>query len=236
MSLLLKLLIIAALGTGLYFFASSSFFNVKSLAVEGNSYYSEDEILTMADCKAGGNIFWGTGIGEAKKRLREDPYIKQVKIKRLLPDRVLIEIEERKEAGAVIYGDEFIIIDGEGTVLRKTGTEPRLPLIQGLTVSRLDEGAALEAEQHVRLRQILELIETMEASDMYFKRIAVSEAGIKAYVLDSLICSGTPKSIIEAMEKGNLQKSIKALFDRNIQRGTIKVSGDDYISFSPAFD
>ena len=56
-SLLVKLLLTAAICTGVYFFASSSFFNVTSFEVSGNSYYSEDEILTMGNCKTGGNIF-----------------------------------------------------------------------------------------------------------------------------------------------------------------------------------
>ena len=71
---------------------------------------------------------------------------------------------------------------------------------------------------------------------MYFKSIEISEAGVKAYVLDYLVCVGTPQNITQAMETGNLQKAISKLFSENIERGTVKVSGDEYISFSPAFD
>ena len=59
-SLWVKLLLIVAVCAGLYFFASSSYFNVTSFQVEGSTYYSEDEILTMGNCKTGGNIFWGS--------------------------------------------------------------------------------------------------------------------------------------------------------------------------------
>ena len=35
------------------------------------------------------------------------------------------------------------------------------------------------------------------------------------------------------MEKGELQKVVASLFADGIERGTIKMGGDNYISFSP---
>lgn len=235
-SLWVKLLIFVVVCAGLYFFASSSYFNVAEFEVEGSTYYSEDEILIMGDCKTGNNIFWGSSIGDIKDRLEKDPYMADVKIKRILPDKIKIEITERVQVGAVVYGDNYVVIDKDETVLRKTEVDPQLPLIKGLTISKIEVGMPLEVEEKVKMRQIMDMIASMNETDMYFKTIEISDAGVKAYVLDYLVCSGTPQNITEAMETGNLQKVIKGLFDINIERGTVKVSGDDYISFSPAFD
>ena len=235
-SLWVKLLIFIAVCAGLYFFASSSYFNVAEFEVEGSTYYSEDEILIMGDCKTGNNIFWGSSIGDIKDRLEKDPYMARVKIKRILPDKIKIEITERVQVGAVVYGNNYVVIDKDETVLRKTEVDPQLPLIKGLTISKIEVGMPLEVEEKVKMRQIMDMIASMNETDMYFKTIEISDAGVKAYVLDYLVCSGTPQNITEAMETGNLQKVIKGLFDINIERGTVKVSGDDYISFSPAFD
>ena len=235
-SLWVKLLIFVVVCAGLYFFASSSYFNVAEFEVEGSTYYSEDEILIMGDCKTGNNIFWGSSIGDIKDRLKKDPYMADVKIKRILPDKIKIEITERVQVGAVVYGDNYVVIDKDETVLRKTEVDPQLPLIKGLTISKIEVGMPLEVEEKVKMRQIMDMIASMNETDMYFKTIEISDAGVKAYVLDYLVCSGTPQNITEAMETGNLQKVIKGLFDINIERGTVKVSGDDYISFSPAFD
>ncbi len=236
MSPLVKLLIVIALGVGLYFFASSSFFDVTEFEVKGNVYYSEDEILTMGNCKTGGNIFWGSGCGDIKKRLEKDAYMEKVKVKRILPDKISIELTERTQIAAVVYGENYVVVDAGGTVLRKTEAEPELTLIYGLTISKLEVGQLIEAEQKVLLRQTLEMLDIMSKSDMYFKKIEISDAGVKAYVLDYLICKGTPQSIMKAMEEGNLQKVVKGLFDINIERGTIKVSGEEYISFDPTLD
>lgn len=233
---LIKLLILIVVGVGLYFFASSSFFDVTEFEVKGNSYYSEDEILVMGNCKTGGNIFWGSNCSDIKSRLEKDAYMEKVKVRRILPDKISIELTERKQIAAVVYGDNYVVVDGSGIVLRKTQVEPQITLLQGLTISKLEVGQTIEVEQKVQFRQIMEMLEIMEDSDMYFKKIEISEAGVKAYVLDYLVCSGTPQNLMEAMQKGNLQKVVKGLFDINIERGTIKVSGGEYISFSPEFD
>jgi len=235
-SLLAKLLITIAVLTGLYFFASSSFFNVTSFEVTGNSYYDDDEILTMGNCKTGGNIFWGTGCGDIKARLEKDAYMQKVKVKRILPDKIRIELTERKQTAAVIYDDNYAIIDGNSVVLRKSSVEPQIPVIHGLTISKLEIGQTIEVEEKVRFRQVMDIIKVMEEYDMYFKKIAISESDVKAYVFDNLVCQGSPGDIIEAMEEENLQKVIRSLLDDEIERGTIKVSGDEYISFSPEID
>ena len=233
LSLLLKLLITVAVLAGLYFFASSSYFNVTSFEVSGNSYYTEEEILIMGGCQTGGNIFWGSDVGQIRERLERDAYMEKVKIRRALPNTIKIELTERKQVAAVVYDDNYAVIDEDGLVLRKSSVAPHLPLIQGLTISRLEVGQKLEVEESVRLRQVMEIVKVMEDYDMYFIRIAMSESDVKAYVFENLVCQGSPKDLIEAMEKNELQKVIRKLLDDKIERGTLMVSGDSYISFSP---
>ncbi len=231
-----KFLIVVITGVVIYLFASSSMFDVKSFEVTGNSYYSDDEIITMGNCSTGGNIFWGSNVGDIKNRLEKDPYMEKVRVKRVLPDKIRIEITERTQVAAVVYGENYVVIDSEETVLRKTEVEPQLTLIRGLTISGIEVGEPIEVEEKVSMRQIMDLITSMKENDMYFKAVELYEAGVKAYVLDNLVCEGTTQSITEAMTSGNLQKTIIKLFDSNIERGTINVSGDEYISFSPELD
>ena len=136
LSLLLKLLITVAVLAGLYFFASSSYFNVTSFEVSGNSYYTEEEILIMGGCQTGGNIFWGSDVGQIRERLERDAYMEKVKIRRALPNTIKIELTERKQVAAVVYDDNYAVIDEDGLVLRKSSVAPHLPLIQGLTITR----------------------------------------------------------------------------------------------------
>ena len=217
-------------------FLSSPMFDVKTYQIEGNSYYTDDEILVMGNCQTGGNIFWGSGVGEIKKRLSKDTYMEEVTVKRSLPDTLIIQITERKQTAAIIYGDEYVVIDSNVIILRRTDVEPKSPVIQGLTISKLKVGQEIETEEKVLLRQTLELLNSMEEGDLFFKRISISDLQIRAYIYDSLICEGTPENLMEAIESGKLQLVIQELLDRDIERGVIQVSGEDYISFSPKID
>ena len=44
------------------------------------------------------------------------------------------------------------------------------------------------------------------------------------------------ENLLEAIDSGKLQVVIQELYDREIERGTIQVSGGNYISFTPKID
>lgn len=231
-----KILIFLIICGAVIFLLKASLFEVKNYVVDGNNYYTDEEILVMGNCQTGGNIFIGTDCKDILKRLEQDPYMAEVKVKRVLPDTIKIEIDERMQVGAIVYGEKFVVVSADGTVLRKTSVEPKLTILKGLTISKLSVGEPVEAEEKVLLRQTLETLKVMIGNNMYFKEIELSEGEIKAYVLNSLICQGTPENIMKAMKSNDLQLVVQELFERKIERGTIKVSGDGYISFSPKID
>ena len=223
--------ILAAAGV----FLSSGFFAIENIEVEGNVYYSDDEVINIAAAKTGGNLFWEAGTGEIKDRLKEDPYFAQVKVKRKLPDTLVIEVEERKQIAAIVYGDKYIVIDRKGTVLRKSDVDPKVTLLTGLTVSKMKRGEAVGAEESAVLSNTLNMLETMADGDIYFKKIDVSKTVIKAYIYDTLLVKGTPKQMAEAIEDGDLQKVVNNLFKNDTTRGTINLGNGSYMSFSPDF-
>ena len=232
----MKLGVFLIIAGAVVFVLKAPFFNVKTFQVEGNSYYTDEEILVMGNCKTGGNIFIGTDTGDIRSRLEKDAYMASVKVKRVLPDTVKIQLDERKQTAAIVYGEKYVVVDDEGVVLRKTGVMPEITVLKGLTISKLSVGEKVEAEEKVLLRQTLQMLSVMEKSNMYFKTIELSEGEIKAHILDNLICQGTPENIMKAMEKDSLQLVVQELFDRKIERGTIKISGDRTVSFTPKID
>ncbi len=235
-SLLGKLLAFIGIITGLVIIASTSYFNVKAYDITGNSYYSDEEIIVMGNCKTGGNIFWGINLKDIETRLEKDAYMESVKVKRVLPNKISIELDERKQVAAVVYGQHYVVIDSDGIVLRNTEVDPKVTHVHGLTISKIEVGQPIEVEEKVKLRQTLEMLSTMESQDMYFVKIQMTEGGVDAYVLENLVCKGTPQNIMEAMKTKNLQKVVVGLFDLKIERGTINISGGDYISFNPSID
>ena len=120
----------------------------------------------MGKCNTGGNIFIGIDTGDIRSRLEKDAYMSSVKVKRVLPDTVKIQLEERKQTVAIVYGEKYVVVDGDGVVLRKTGVMPEITVLKGLTISKLSVGEKVETEEKVLLRQTLQMLSVMEKSNM----------------------------------------------------------------------
>lgn len=223
--------VLAAVGV----FLSSSVFAVKTIQVEGNQYYADDEVINMAGARTGVNLFLEAKSSEIRDRLLDDPYFVDVKVRRKLPGTLIIEVEERLQIAAITYGDAYIVIDEEGVMLRKTSVDPKLTLLTGLTVSKLKTGEKVEAEESATLDSTLQMLTAMKDGDFFFKKIDVSQVIIKAYIYDTLVVKGTPKQMMKSIESGNLQKVVNKLIKSDIKRGTINLGDHNYVPFSPDF-
>ena len=74
---------------------------MKSIEVEGNHYYKDNEVINLAGARTGVNLFWGISTGDLKDSLSKDPYFAEVKVKRELPSTLVIEVVERQQIAAI---------------------------------------------------------------------------------------------------------------------------------------
>ena len=229
----LRFCIFCALIFGLYYFLNSDFFAVRKFEVTGNQYYTPAQIIEMSGLQSGVNLFFETKTRPARNALLEDPYIRLAEIKRKPKDTIQIVIEERREYAAVPYGEQFVLIDREGTVLRVADEEPALPILGNMTITEMTPGKALQVEQAYLLTDTLSLLNLVEENDIYFKRIDFSTVIIRAYIYDDLYCEGAPANIRDNM--ASIQKLLPELYKEEITRGVIRVGTDNYLSYSPSY-
>ena len=227
---LLRFIVLVAFATGMYFFFTSSLFDIQQLTVDNNSHYTEEQVISLAGAKTGENLFEAS-LSQMKEKLLADPYMKNVKLKRKLPAEVVIIVEERKEDAAVPYGNKYIIIDNEGMVLRIADQEPALTLLLGMTIKNMEPGTPLEVEDNTALTDTLKLLEAVKEHELFFKKIDISSIMIKAYIYDQLVCEGKPDDILDNLD--SLQEVLYDLYTKGIERGVIKMGSDKYFSFSP---
>lgn len=227
---LLRFIVLVAFATGMYFFFTSSLFDIQQLTVDNNSHYTEEQVISLAGAKTGENLFEAP-LSQMKEKLLADPYMKNVKLKRKLPAEVVIIVEERKEDAAVPYGNKYIIIDNEGMVLRIADQEPALTLLLGMTIKNMEPGTPLEVEDNTALTDTLKLLEEVKEHELFFKKIDISSIMIKAYIYDQLVCEGKPDDILDNLD--SLQEVLYDLYTKGIERGVIKMGSDKYFSFSP---
>lgn len=215
---------------------STSIFDIKTIRVRGNHYYSEKQVITLSDAKTGVNIFWGAGDSKIKNRLREDPYFEDVSIRRRLPSTLVIKVKERKQIAAVEYGDKYVVIDPKGVVLRTGKIDPKLTLISGLKIREMKKGQLLKVKQSKSFEKTLKMLEAMEKGDIFFKKTTFEEgqnANIRAYILDNLVVRGKPEYVMKRLNSGDLQKVVNNLVQKGNAKGTIHIDKNNFITFSP---
>ena len=89
---------------------TSSIFDIKRISVNDCRYYTKEQIIEKSGIKAGNNMF-KTSTRRASEKLLEEPYIKEVKIKRKPPSVVEISILERREFASVPLSKKYAVID-----------------------------------------------------------------------------------------------------------------------------
>ena len=228
-----KIFIILGVIIAVTAFSLSSFFTVDTIDVQGNKYFTDEEISNMAHASTGQNIIYKLNKGNMLNYLEKNPYIEEARVYRKLPSTIVINVKERIQIAALTYGDQFLIIDNKGTLLRITKTKPKLTIVTGFKVKKVKLGEPVEVNIPDLFKELLSLLKSMEAGDVYFTKINITELFITANVYDSLVVKSKYKDLKDNIDKGRLHKVLDELFKRNIKRGTITISSDGYASFTP---
>lgn len=160
--ILIFYLLIGFLGWNFFnYIFSSNFFNIEEVIIKGNDYLSEDEIFSKSQIKLSVNIF-KLDLKKSIDSLKQEPWIREVEIKRVIPDKIIISLKERKAAAIVHIGEEYFSSTKEGIVLSKIDRsegEFNLPLVLGLEIDKIITGEIIEKPE---FRAALESINSIE--------------------------------------------------------------------------
>lgn len=90
---------------------SSDFFTTRHIDVAGNTRLTRDMVLQLGGISEGDNSL-AISIADVERNLRDTPWVEEVSVKRLLPDRFIIKIKERmpsfwvRKDGTLYYANE----------------------------------------------------------------------------------------------------------------------------------
>ena len=165
-----KFLLAACLGTGMYLGVKKGIawlilknpdYNVAVLNVETDGVLTPESVLDAADLHKGSNIFM-VNLSRAKARVEAIPEVEKVQVTRQLPNKISIQINERKpvawvapEHGAptrddVIKSSSAHLIDAQGILLPSRTLLPQdvfLPIIRNYTGGPRSDGQPVEGEE-----------------------------------------------------------------------------------------
>jgi cell division protein FtsQ len=130
---------------------TSTLLNVTSVQVSGCEVLDPQTVIQQAQIPSGVNIL-SVDLDRVRQRVTEHPWIASALISREIPDRIRIDIVERKPV-ALIKGRQFYLMDNGGVCF--TSAEPGdyggLPIITGLDPEILTPGCKLPRELTVLL-------------------------------------------------------------------------------------
>lgn len=160
--ILIFYLVIGFLGWNFFnFIFSSNFCNIEEVIIKGNDYLSEDEIFYKSGIQLGKNVF-KLDLKKSIDSLIQEPRIKEVEIKRIIPNKIIISLTERKAAAIVYIGEEYFYSTKEGIVLSKIDRPEEgfdLPLVLGLEINEIKIGEIIGKPE---FRTALESINSVE--------------------------------------------------------------------------
>lgn len=164
----------------LFFISGLSIFQIQTITVRGAEALSTEKVLYLSGIEAGDNLFW-CNTREAKKQLRNNPFVENVSIRRLLPNTIVIQITEREPVGYIVTSDGYVQVDKDGRLLaiQQTLSNYKLPVISGVRLDELpDLGGVIQNE---KLKQALEILQNCDMSLLH--NIAELNVGQEYYIL-----------------------------------------------------
>lgn len=201
----------------------SPVFALKSVAAEGASHYTAEQLCAMIGLNEGDNILF-FGKGKAAQALEQDPYIADAKLSMRVPDTIIIEVKERKVRGYVPYMGSYLYIDEAGRVLDvQEACHEALPVVKGLAFGSFTLGEVIPVENPEALDvvlQISQMMEKYELLDIVVEIDVSNPKSIHAYVNQVQIIFGD-------MENGDTKIRYMAEVMKTIpeeDRGTLDLS------------
>lgn len=145
--------VILSLLAAIFFILSTrtSFFHISQIIVKDNHVVEDEKVIMASGIITGENIF-KINVKKAEKNLLLHPYIKQVNVKRRLPNKILINITERQETLIIDYIGSYLYVDDEGRILNilTVKKDDKLPEVIGLKLNNPSIGEILEyKDKHI---------------------------------------------------------------------------------------
>jgi cell division protein FtsQ len=142
-------------------------YNLSEVAIHTDGSLTREQIVAATKIEEGKNIF-AINLSAARKGLMALPQVDRAEIERILPNKITIDIAERKPVAWVTEKDDVdpstapgaFLIDHDGTLMRVKSLVAdylNLPLICGLAVDNYEEGETVDLPEVKAALQLIRL-------------------------------------------------------------------------------
>lgn len=209
-------------------------FNITKIEVTGNKNITEQTVISLSRIRKGENIFRNLK-SNIVKNIKENTYIEDVQVKRVLPGTIKIDISERDIAYQIKVLESYAYIDKQGYILEIAKEEKNVPFIEGydtkdeeiLKSNRLDEKDLLKLNS---IQKIINSAKVMQIEEKIDKINIENNKEYRIYIGNKEIYLGDDLNINNKM--GYVQMILSDVGD---SAGIIFVNGDFNNGFKAYF-
>lgn len=175
------------------------FFNIEEIIIQGQTRYNINKIVSLCEINIGENIFFCDNQTGAEKIKSVMPYIENVTIKRKLPNKIIINVEETTAAYAVEYKNEYLLVSSNGKILERINDKPKdLIILRGLNIVSPELSTQLkqtDSNSADALKLIMDSIEKNNLKDIKLIDLSLT-SNIRVYYQNRIaIVIGIPQNI-----------------------------------------
>lgn len=143
----------------------SPFFNIKEINVQGIERLTKEEIISLSRIELNENTF-KVQTSETQKLIKQNAYVDNVYVKRKFPDKIEIQVIERKPTFMILFGNAYVYLNNQGYLLEVAKNPLEIPAIVGFLTpeNEIHEGNRLCSEDLQRLDQVLQIMKSAESN------------------------------------------------------------------------
>jgi cell division protein FtsQ len=123
---------------------SAPFFRLEDINFQGNKQVSQVELLQKGGLEDKLNIL-SLNLSDVKKKMEAIPWVKSVHLRRELPNKLLVSVQERQPLSLVLVDGGLYFLDREGLAFKKVERREgiTLPVVTGLQKGDWQENSRL---------------------------------------------------------------------------------------------
>jgi cell division protein FtsQ len=148
-----------AIGQGVDARFAKAGFRLRSVHVEGASPMATADIVRAAGVYANEPLV-GLDLQEVRRRVESVGWVRQARVVRLLPDTLVVAVDERRQLAVWQHGGRTVVIDDHGQAIPEAdpGRFPRLPMVVGEGADAAAPGILPLLAQRPRLMQLADAL------------------------------------------------------------------------------
>ena len=233
----LKFLTLVLIIIGGFVFAFvSPIFNINEITVKNNNQIATETIISLSELQKDQNIFRFSR-NKIEDQIRTNPYIESVTVKRKIPNRIEITVEERTKNYNVEFLNGYAYINNQGYILEISEQKLDMPVIQGVSTEeeQIVAGNRLNSDDLEKLETVIQIMNICKNYELDNKITSINISNKNNYE----VFIESENKTIEIGDKSNLSNKmlyVPAIIEENKNKeGTIYLNGDINDNFRPRF-